>query len=94
MVDTSSRHQIETEAAIMQYVWNAQAELKAALEVNDHCDPTLRAGASFVTEAFSGGLILSAVQAVKELETALMDAKFEKIGEAAYFPQETAKQRQ
>lgn len=81
----TSRQQIEVEAVIMQHVWNAQAKLKAAMEVNDQYDAALRAGASFVSTAFSGGPILTAVQAVKELETTLIDGKFEQVGETTYY---------
>lgn len=81
----TSRQQIEVEAAIMQHIWNAQAELKAAMEVNDQYDAALRAGASFVTTAFAGGPILGAVAAINELETTLMDEKFRQIGETTYY---------
>ena len=81
----SNNEQTIIEDQILQAIWNAQAELKAATDLVDRHHATLQAGASFVLAAFSGWPILDASQAVDDLERELMDAKFEKVGEAAYF---------
>lgn len=86
----SSNEQTAIEDQILQHIWNAQAQLKAATDLLDRHHATLQAGDSFVLDAFSGWPILDACQAVDELEKELMDAKFAKVGDAAYFPRETA----
>lgn len=81
----SSHEQTAIEDQILQHIWNAQAQLKAATDLVDQHNATLQLGESFVLTAFSGWPILDAGQAVNDLEQELMDAKFEKVGEAAYF---------
>lgn len=82
----SINEQSAIEDQVLQAIWNAQAQLKAATDlVDQHC-ATLEAGESFVLNAFSGFPILDACEAVEGLEHEVMDAKFEKVGEAAYFP--------
>lgn len=81
----NGQEQTTVEDQILQHIWNAQAQLKAATDLVDRHHATLQAGASFVLDAFSGWPILDACQAVDELEKELLDAKFEKVGEAAYF---------